>query len=237
MQKKPVVFAIDDEEDQLELLVEALGDKLDIHTFQDPIQALEALDSQETNLIVTDIMMPHMDGVTMISKIRSKQLSTPVLVVSGYSNRQQIFEIYKLGCLDFITKPFRFQELTQKIFNLLSNHQNGQDNFRVELAKELVQAIIENGELTFYFSSDSLSDNGLSPLIRQQLYAQKNLDTIQKITLEMNAIKKISTDNLVTLRSFIHYLSTKNICYSIITKSKSTKILLEAEFKTSGEAI
>lgn len=117
------IILIDDENDFTELTGTLLGfHDFDVDTFNDPREALEAILSHHYDLIVTDLMMPHMDGFELVDKIISENNNSqiPIIVLSAKvlndDERKKLFQdnIY------LMTKPFEPETLVQKIQELTS---------------------------------------------------------------------------------------------------------------------
>ena len=82
-------------------------------------EALELLGSQNIDLIVTDIMMPGMDGYSLVETIRSKGYDTPVIMLTAKEGLSDKGHGFAVGCDDYLTKPVNFQELIWRIDALL----------------------------------------------------------------------------------------------------------------------
>lgn len=73
-------------------------------------------------VIVTDIMMPKMDGFTMVRSLREKGCDTPVLFLSARTSAEDVVKGFNLGAGDYIRKPFAMKELIVRIHSLLNRH-------------------------------------------------------------------------------------------------------------------
>ena len=91
-----------------------------LSTHSDAREALQALDTFDPNLIITDIVMPFTSGLELISIIRSTGLKTPILVLSAMDQETTVLEALSLGANDFITKPFDGAELAMRVKKLLT---------------------------------------------------------------------------------------------------------------------
>ena len=79
----------------------------------DGVQALEALDRDSFDLLITDIVMPSLDGIGLALKVAKDFPSLPVLLMTGYSaERQRAHNLEELIC-EVITKPFTLQEICE----------------------------------------------------------------------------------------------------------------------------
>ncbi len=74
-------------------------------------EALSLLDHQHFDLVLLDIRMPDMDGMTVLREIQSRHPGTPVIMITGYPTIDTAVECTKLGAQDYLVKPFRLAEL------------------------------------------------------------------------------------------------------------------------------
>ncbi len=81
--------------------------------------ALQALDNSKFQLIITDLMLPDMDGIDMISKLREKGIDTPVLILSAKRSLDDRVLGLQKGGDDYLVKPYAFVELLARVQNLL----------------------------------------------------------------------------------------------------------------------
>ncbi|MBU6246022.1 MAG: response regulator transcription factor [Actinomycetales bacterium] len=78
----------------------------------DGIQALRMLREQDCSLIVLDLSMPRMDGLTMLTRLRDSGDTTPVIVLTARQSPDDVQRAFEAGADDFVRKPFGMQELT-----------------------------------------------------------------------------------------------------------------------------
>lgn len=84
---------------------------------EDGREAMEKLRTEKPDLIIADIMMPHVSGLELIQHIRVNlnDKETPVIVISALEYDEIVLEAFRLGATDFITKPFKPYELILRI--------------------------------------------------------------------------------------------------------------------------
>ncbi|MFK7950594.1 MAG: PleD family two-component system response regulator [Saprospiraceae bacterium] len=84
---------------------------------EDGKQAILKLKSVKYDLIVADIMMPHISGLELIQFVRKdlKDNDTPIIIISALEYDDVVLEAFRLGASDFITKPFKPNELILRI--------------------------------------------------------------------------------------------------------------------------
>ena len=113
---RPVVFVIDDEAgytDVIHAVLEEYG--LEVHTSNGAFEAVEMMGWITPDLILLDIMMPSVDGITLLRHLRRdpEKKKVPVLVVSAYPETQE--EAEAAGADGFLTKPFSADQLRAAI--------------------------------------------------------------------------------------------------------------------------
>lgn len=86
---------------------------------EDGKEAIEYIEQQTPDLIITDIMMPFVSGLEVISHVRNKlNLKTPIIVFSSAGQEEMVLKAFNLGANDFMGKPFSPNELVIRIKRL-----------------------------------------------------------------------------------------------------------------------
>jgi two-component system, cell cycle response regulator DivK len=110
----PVVLVVDDNEDNLSLLA-FLVEQLDctILTAADGQTALDLAQRYQPALILLDMMLPDIDGIEVLSRLRQDSLTTtiPVIAVTAMARSQDRERILSAGCDEYVTKPFNVDEI------------------------------------------------------------------------------------------------------------------------------
>ncbi len=91
------------------------------------INAIEKLHQYDFSLIVTDMKMPKMDGLTFLKEVRQSVGNLPVLVITGFGTIENAVETMKEGATDYIMKPFSFEILKKAIDNILARTKQGKE--------------------------------------------------------------------------------------------------------------
>lgn len=81
-------------------------------------EALETLSHSTYDVVVMDIMMPVMDGITALKKIREREITTPILLLTAKDTVQDKVNGLNAGADDYLAKPFEFEELIARIYAL-----------------------------------------------------------------------------------------------------------------------
>lgn len=83
-------------------------------------EAIDLIEDQEPHIILTDIMMPFISGLELISYVRNKlKRSTPIIVFSAAGQEEIVLKAFDLGATDFMTKPLSPNELIIRVKKLL----------------------------------------------------------------------------------------------------------------------
>ena len=100
------ILVVDDEPLIRELLEEILKKEgYSVNTVKNGLSALKKIKEHHFDLIITDVRMPDMDGITLLKKIRESSFSIPVIVITAYGSIENAVEVMKKGADDYITKP------------------------------------------------------------------------------------------------------------------------------------
>lgn len=114
------VLYVDDEPDIREIVQLALGlsNELSVQTCESGEQALATLPSLKPDLVMLDVMMPGMDGPTVLGKMRADPAlaAIPIIFMTAKAMPQEILRFRELGALGVIPKPFDPLRLTQQVF-------------------------------------------------------------------------------------------------------------------------
>lgn len=110
---KPSLFIVEDDISSIELLREIFdADHYTMRCNTSPVEALEELKSQGVpDLLLIDLMMPEMDGITLLQEVRKLNSSVPVIMMTAHGSIETAVEALKKGASDYITKPFSFEKL------------------------------------------------------------------------------------------------------------------------------
>ncbi len=107
------ILAVDDELDMLALLqmiIEGYSDHR-VTVTNSPVEAMELLGKEQFDLVLTDLKMPGMDGMELLDLARSRDEDLLVMVITAYGSLESAEEAIARGAFDFITKPFRKEQI------------------------------------------------------------------------------------------------------------------------------
>lgn len=110
------ILYVEDDELIRENTAEILMRKCDnVVTAKNGLEGLELYQSIEPDIIISDIQMPQMDGLTMIKKIREKDLETKIIITTAYSDQRYLLEAVELQLIKYVTKPLTWEKINDAL--------------------------------------------------------------------------------------------------------------------------
>lgn len=125
MTDKIKLLLVEDERTLAGIIRDTLGEKgFDVSVAYDGREGLRRFHDERPDVVVTDIMMPTMDGFTFVDHLRKAGICTPVLFLSARSSADDVVEGFELGGNDYLRKPFAMGELIVRVRALLGRTVN-----------------------------------------------------------------------------------------------------------------
>lgn len=151
------ILVVDDEADLETLIKQKFRQKIREKQYEflfaiNGVKALEQLEqNQDVDVVLSDINMPEMDGLTLLSKLNEQHNLMKAVIVSAYGDMDNIRTAMNRGAFDFITKPVNFEDLEITMQKTLK---------QVQQMKETMKAIKENNILKMYVDETVLNFMG-----------------------------------------------------------------------------
>lgn len=201
---KPKVLFVDDNRDLIEFLKDEFDDIYDISVAYNGVEAMELINHTTFDLVVTDLMMPEMDGIEFSRRLKSDSstVDIPLIMLTAKQDMGSIIEGLTLGADDYITKPFNNDILALKIKRLIGLKQKG-------LKRTLIDPTPSRIEIT------SLDEQLIEKAVK---YVEENISrsdlSVEELAREMgmsrvHLYKKISTLTGKSPIEFIRLLRLK----------------------------
>lgn len=215
---KYLILVVEDNDDMKEYLTESLRENFRVVGVTDGQLGLSVAQKMRPDLVITDMMMPNMDGLEFIRNMKSNPRTNyiPIMVHSVRSDKKSILEAFGAGAQDYIVKPFEAQTLTFRIGNLLNTRKHFAHKLKAEtiikpsevdvpsqdeMLLHKITAIVEENLTDPMFGVDKLAS--LLGMSRTQLYRRikgiaggKNaLEMIRDIRIQ-RAAQLLSTGQL-----------------------------------------
>ena len=116
------LLVIDDDPTVRETLQKVFSQSYECDTADRAEQALECLEFQEYDAVITDISMPGVGGVRILKHIKARHSKTPVIVISGNGSEFEDL-LMEMGAFAYFTKPFRLEKLELAVTQAIAQHQ------------------------------------------------------------------------------------------------------------------
>jgi len=172
IKNKISILVVDDEEDIRDILKIALEDmEYIVFLAENGEKAFEIFKSQRPDIVITDIKMPVMDGIELLSRIKRENSATEVLMITGHGDMDLTIRSLKNEAMDFITKPINVDILEIAVEKAVEKIISKQK--LLEYTQKLELLILEKSKLTDHLSSLGLMIGTISHNIKGLL---TNLD-------------------------------------------------------------
>ena len=182
--KRGTILIVEDNNEIRRYLSNGLADLFNTLEAGNGEEALEKLKDNEVDVIVTDVMMPVMDGIKLCKNVKQniRTCHIPVIILSAKTDIKDQMEGLQMGADDYIPKPFSLAILTTKIQNMMRTRRRMLDKY----AKSLE---VEPEKITFNAMDEAL-------LKRAMAIVEKNMDNIEFSTDEFGREMNMSRSNL-----------------------------------------
>lgn len=142
-QQQGTVFIVDDDaavRDSLRMLMKSVS--LPSQLFPDAAEFLRSWKPVMSGCLVLDVRMPGMSGLELQKELIQRRITLPVIFITGHGDVQMAVETLQLGAFDFLQKPFRDDDLLERIQRALSQEAADREmNRQRELVKEMVASL------------------------------------------------------------------------------------------------
>jgi response regulator RpfG family c-di-GMP phosphodiesterase len=136
------ILVVDDDPPILELLGEYLATRgHDVHLVADGELALNALQTQPFDVLLTDMKMPGHDGLGLLRHVRENNLPVATILMTGYGTIESAISAMKSGAHNYLLKPFRLREVHQAMVEAVEAQQKDQSALRLQYLAELQQTV------------------------------------------------------------------------------------------------
>ncbi len=113
------VLIVEDEIDLANLIKSSIKELFfKVVIAKDSLEAIKKFDSFKPDIIISDIMMPNLNGLEMSKKIKEKNSETPIVILSAHSHKEMLLEAINLGISKYFIKPFDIEEFVEYLKEL-----------------------------------------------------------------------------------------------------------------------
>lgn len=161
--------------------------------------ALQMLRDGQYALVLTDIKMPGMDGVSLLKRIRESDLACSVIIMTAHGNEDLAVECMKAGAVDYFAKPFSLDDMLQRVERALVYHRTLLANTRLEQERSdffaMLSHDLKNPITAVIGSIDIMREGRLGPVNSEQVdYLQAAIDSCNDVVAMI--------DNLLDVQRF-----------------------------------
>ncbi len=240
--KDRVILVVEDHKEMQQYIKDLLVEHAKVLIANDGVEALEILEKNKVDLMTIDVMMPNMDGFSLLKRIRKNPnyAKLPTIMLSARAAEEDKVEALEIGVNDYITKPFSQLELVARVANLIENklsrleEENEQvgseteDNIFIEGLKKIIMANLDNSDFTVTQLSEeiNLSEYQLNKNIKR-VTGLTSLKFIREIKL-LHAYEQLRSKKIKSVAEVSYAIGIEN-------PSHFTKLFTERFGKNPSE--
>jgi DNA-binding NtrC family response regulator len=116
------ILVVDDDDAIRDTLYDLLSEDHLCHVAATAERALEWLATDVYDVVLTDISMPGLSGIELLSYVRQNQPQTPVIIISGIQNEEHAKGMITMGAFDYLLKPFRLEDVERSVARAIEYH-------------------------------------------------------------------------------------------------------------------
>lgn len=146
------ILVVEDNKTLQEDIKKELSKHYEVEACGDGEEGLFQISQGIYDLVVLDLMLPNMDGITILKEARKMGIDTPVLILTAKESLDDKMEAFTIGANDYLTKPFYMDELVARTFAILRTNGSIKDNRYLEF-KDLK---IDSDKKTVYINDEEL---------------------------------------------------------------------------------
>ncbi|MFH1891560.1 MAG: response regulator [Candidatus Zixiibacteriota bacterium] len=166
MAQKIGVLVVDDEQIVLDSIQKHLRkEDYNLHCALSPEKGLQIMKSEDIDVVLTDLMMPEIDGLEFMKIVKNYRPNVPVIMITGYATINTALQATQLGAFDYIAKPFSRKELISVVRRAADIISGGSGGGQVLSSDEHVQQIDKDDIRSFKRIGEKcwmmLQDNGI----------------------------------------------------------------------------
>lgn len=162
------ILVVEDNEELLALMLQVLSKNYHVFTAKNGKQAMNIILKEKLDLVVSDVMMPIMDGIELTKQLKANKSfwQLPIILLTVKNKEEDKTEAYAVGADAYITKPFKFEELEVRINALLANRKKMIEKIQAEVS---LQANVESEAQAHLSNPDQAFINSATEMVKKHL--------------------------------------------------------------------
>ncbi|MDR2955983.1 MAG: response regulator [Prevotella sp.] len=232
MEGKPHLLVVDDNKDMASFISSALNEVYSVDIAYDAAQAMELLEKDNYELIVLDIMMPGIDGISLVGKLKKdiNYSHIPIILLSAKTDNASKAEGLHSGADVFIEKPFSVQHLKAQISSLLNNRKSILEAFnRSPLMPYSTLAMNKSDESFLKILNDEIKKN-----MSDEDFSVESLADILSIS-RSNLQRKVKVISGMTPGEYLRNYRLRKACQLLIESNmRINEVAFEVGFSSAS---
>ncbi|MCT4646829.1 MAG: response regulator [Carboxylicivirga sp.] len=200
----PLLLIVDDNENLLSFICESLEDDYRILTADNGKNALKVAEKTPPDLIVSDVMMPEMDGFELCRAIKNNTIIShiPIILLTALDSEKDHLMGYKIGADDYISKPFSPELLSVRIKNLIEIRRDLKSRFRKDISLEPCDITIASADEKLLEKALNVIENNISDpdLTVEKLGQEIGISRVHLYRKIKNLTDQTATEFIRTIR-------------------------------------
>jgi putative two-component system response regulator len=201
------ILVVDDDQPMLDLIGTALStrEKYHVVSASDSELALQFLDQDKIDVVISDINLPGMNGLDLLTRINIIDSKIPVILITGFADLNTMQTAIKLGVFDFLRKPFNLSELQIAVKQAVQKHQLMIQN---QLYTEQLENLVEKKAKELYEAHRLLEMNYIRTVLAMvnaleacDIYTKGHSERVTNISLIIGRAMNMTLEELKTLRT------------------------------------
>lgn len=220
----PVLLLVDDNPDTLEFIKISLDGKFQFMTSQNGKEALKILEKNKIDLIISDVMMPEINGLSLCEQVKTnpKYDGIPVILITAMTQTSYHIEGYRTGADDYLIKPFNAGLLEARINSLIYRTRKIEDYIKQKM-------IVGNQDVEVESYSEKLLQEAIKYINEHLSDPEINIDTMCKDMgiSHSNLYRKIKTQTGLTINELIRQVKLRRAAQLIKNKKMTIAEIMD----------
>jgi len=164
IQEQPIILIVEDNPDMRAYIRGSLGPEYQVLEAENGIKGFDSAADKMPDLIISDVMMPEMDGFELCGKLKADERTShiPIILLTARAESQDKIEGLQTGADDYLVKPFEAAELNARINNLISQRKKLHEHFLRSYNLETDSLNVSSADAGFINKIISIIENNIS---------------------------------------------------------------------------
>lgn len=215
------ILLVEDNEELLQLMTKLLSREYNVFTAENGKEGIMVLENEDVDLVVSDVMMPEMDGITFCKYVKGQLEFShiPIILLTAKNKEEDRAEAYEIGADAFISKPFNLAVLHARIRNLLKYKERVARDFKNQIVLEVKELNYTSLDEDFIQRAIDCVNNHLEdPNFDQAQFADEMLTSKSTLYKKLKSLAGLNTS------AFIRNVRLKTACRIMEEKGANVRV-------------